>query len=90
MERVKSVPARPRWRWRERAHAAMRSTIGGGAALPLRFWGVCRARANLYLKGAQGPSVCEDGALWPMCGVTGMAFVYRPISRPINSNNNSV
>ena len=37
MERVKSVPARPRWRWRERAHAAMRSTIGGGAALSLRL-----------------------------------------------------
>jgi hypothetical protein len=66
MERVKSVPARPRWRWRERAHAAMRSTIGGGAALSLRYLGVCRARV---IHASRPQSVCEDGALWPMCGV---------------------
>lgn len=44
----------------------MRSTIGGGAALSLRYLGVCRATG---LSTPQGQSVCEDGALWPMCGV---------------------
>ena len=44
----------------------MRSTIGGGAALSLRYLGVCRATG---LSTPQGQTVCEDGALWPMCGV---------------------
>jgi len=59
MERVKSVPARPRWRWRERAHAAMRSTIGGGAALSLRyFWCFCYfAAPGLYAYTSQGPGL---------------------------------
>lgn len=35
------------------------------------------------LSTPQGQSAFEDGALWPMCGC-GMAFVYRPISRPMH------
>jgi hypothetical protein len=81
MERVKSVPACPRWRWRERAHAAMRSTIGGGAALSLRYLGVCRATG---LSTPQGQSLCERTERCGRCAGCGMAFVYRPISRPMH------
>ena len=93
MERVKSVPARPRWRWRERAHAAMRSTIGGGAALSLRyFWCFCYfAAPGLYAYTSQGPGLQGFRMRTERCGrCVGCGIrrsCRRPISRPITFYN---
>ena len=82
MERVKSVPACPRWRWRERAHAAMRSTNGGGASLChyATIW--VFAAPGLYPRLKANPYVRTERC--GRCAGCGMAFVYRPISRPMH------
>jgi hypothetical protein len=87
------VPARPRWRWRERAHAAMRSTIGGGAALSLRyFWCFCYfAAPGLYAYTSQGPGLQGFRMRTERCGrCVGCGIrrsCRRPISRPITFYN---